>query len=438
MNKLKNKGMAALLAELFRKPRGKDLLKGLLLVLGSAVLGTALLAACSLIPAERLQQHLVESAELMQEETLYQKITPLCTSQLDNFTDSIMLKTAADDTKDTPLRRAMMAYSGTISGMDAYSSLIAHYVQGQPYEGSSGYYRYWHGYQIWLRPLLFLMNYRILRKVNRMVQALLCLLVCVLLFRRKKRAAAFAYGMAYLMLMPLALGKSLQFSCCYYLYTIGSLILLCMSEEQRKRNAGFVFLGLGIALAYFDLLTYPAAVFGIPALVCLVLDPADTPEMQTGRMIRQGVCWAAGYAGMWSLKWVLAAWITGENALTNAANEAAFWTSHSGKQEGLSVRICLQQNIQAFFDTPVRYLAAAFLAVAVFWAWKKGVFRQNGWVLRLMPYAAAACVPLLWYLLLTNHSMWHSWFTNKACVVLFLAGTLAAASWIDDPVPSEK
>ena len=173
MNKLKNKGIAALLAELFRKPRGKDLLKGLLLVLGSAVLGTALLAACSLIPAERLQQHLVESAELMQEETLYQKITPLCTSQLDNFTDSIMLKTAADDTQDTPLRRAMMAYSGTISGMDAYSSLIAHYVQGQPYEGSSGYYRYWHGYQIWLRPLLFLMNYRILRKVNRMVQALL-------------------------------------------------------------------------------------------------------------------------------------------------------------------------------------------------------------------------------------------------------------------------
>ena len=134
MNKLKNKGMAALLAELFRKPRGKDLLKGLLLVLGSAVLGTALLAACSLIPAERLQQHLVESAELMQEETLYQKITPLCTSQLDNFTDSIMLKTAADDTQDTPLRRAMMAATSPASAVTVLLNVRTALVAPTPTE----------------------------------------------------------------------------------------------------------------------------------------------------------------------------------------------------------------------------------------------------------------------------------------------------------------
>ena len=58
------------------------------------------------------------------------------------------------------------------------------------------------------------------------------------------------------------------------------------------------FLLTGMATSYFDFLTYPVASLGMPLIVWLLLHRDETGGALAGRMVRCGLCWALGYAGM--------------------------------------------------------------------------------------------------------------------------------------------
>ena len=389
---------------------------GLANILCAILLGTVLLTAVQLLPIRNIQKNVQRSAVVFQTEGTYHSLFSWCQSQLDNFTDALILLTSSDDAPDTALNRAMYGYNGKIDDLSPAERLAAHYIDGVEFTGHGSYARYWHGYQVILRPLLEIFDYQQIRVLNGLVQLLLCLAVCWLMYRKKKAAYAVPYFIGYLMMMPLALADSLQFSPCYYVYTIGCLVLLCCNDAQRKKCAGFLFLNLGLAIAYFDFLTYPIATCGVPLLVYLMLMQSVSSEEQVRQIIRCVLCWGIGYAGMWSSKWVLATWITGTNVLQSAQNAAAFRTSHGYAGVHYTMISCITQNIRIFIRTPFFLLFLGFLVYVLL---KSASYKSRS--SRTPLYGFVALLPLVWYTALMNHSSIHSWFTNKACLVLLLA-----------------
>lgn len=389
---------------------------GLANILCAILLGTVLLTAVQLLPLRNIQKNVQRSAVVFQTEGTYHSLFSWCQSQLDNFTDALILLTSSDDAPDTALNRAMYGYNGQIDDLSPAERLAAHYIDGVEFTGHGSYARYWHGYQVILRPLLEIFDYQQIRVLNGLVQLLLCLAVCWLMYRKKKAAYAVPYFIGYLMMMPLALADSLQFSPCYYIYTIGCLVLLCCNDVQRKKCAGFLFLNLGLAIAYFDFLTYPIATCGVPLLVYLMLTQSASFEEQIRQIIRCVFCWGIGYAGMWSSKWVLATWITGTNVLQSAQNAAAFRTSHGYAGVHYTMISCITQNIRIFIRTPFFLLFLGFLVYVLL---KSASYKSRS--SRTLLYGFVALLPLVWYTALMNHSTIHSWFTSKACLVLLLA-----------------
>ena len=396
------------------------------------LVGTLLLGAVYLLPVAPMEKHLEESAQTFAEEGIYPSLYNWCTSQLDSTTDALILMISACDTGEDPLVQAMSGTHNTLSTMETTSNeLAAHYGSGIPFDGSAPYYQYWHGYQLIIRPLLLLIGYPSMRILNGIIQTVLLLLLCLYLQKAGLKQYILPYLVAVAMLMPVILAKSLQYSSCYYLLTLGSLAVLWKRKELDQTD-GFLFLYLGIATAYFDFLTYPIATLGIPAVFYFCIRKADSFRNTFCRGSKICFSWGVGYLGMWSAKWFVGSLITGKNILAEASAKLSERSSVGEASEGLlkNMYVALSVNIKAFIRTPVLLLLLILLVILLLSAVQH--CRKHQYTIAkatqvLFPFVVLACLPVFWYLGTTNHSTIHHWFTNKALIVSVFA---AAASLV--------
>ena len=388
-------------------------------VLIAILAGAILLSAVCGIPSGAMDRNLAESADVFAEEGIYPSLFFWCTSQLDSTTDSLILLISACDSDESPVVQAMSGTRNTLSTVEAASDeLAAHYGDGIPFDGEEPYYQYWHGYQLIIRLLLSVLNYSGIRILNGILQTGLLLLICLLLHKNSMGHFILPYLIAVLMLMPLALAMSLQFSSCYYILTLGSLAVL-WKADSLDRIDGILFLYIGIATAYFDFLTYPAATLGIPAVFYFCLRRSTDIRNTFCRGVKICFSWAMGYGLMWSGKWLIGSLILRTNILAVASGKL---TERSSADAGLigNIRAALSANLRSFLHTPVTIvllLFGLFLLVLFLKNYhkKKMTFRTAAEI--VFPFVVLALIPIAWYLVTAQHAVIHHWFTNKALAV---------------------
>ncbi len=379
----------------------------LICVILSACVGILLLCGAYILPTERIDENVRRSAEVFEREGSYPSVVSWCTSLLDNFTDAYMLLEAADQSEGSVLERALTNAPG-ITGSDPCKVLIAHYVEGKPLPESDGYPRYWHGYQIWLKPLLSVMTYQGIRIFNLVFQAGLVILTGFLLYRKKLSRIILPFFLTYLMLMPAALARSLQYSACFDVSVLALIAMLLIRNRDRQL---YVFLFAGIGTAFFDLSSYPVLTFGMPAVMYFTLNPPKNVKETIKRFVMIGMCWVLGFAGMWVLKWTAATLLTGRNAFSDALSQVRVRTSNLHQDEVTEVSYieCAFRNVQWFVRTP------ATVAIVLFCVWNLLPFGKKVGTAYLpaLPYLLIALVPFAWFALTINHSYMHILFVCK-------------------------
>ena len=139
-----------------KKIINKSLIMLVCLVLSGAI-GTLLMCGVYSLPMEKIEENVTKSAYELKKESTYRSLFSWCTSQLDNFTDSIMLLESSYNKSDSIINRAMLNYRGKVEDpeyIDPYDTLIKHYVEEKEYTNTTQYPRYWHGYLVIVKPLL--------------------------------------------------------------------------------------------------------------------------------------------------------------------------------------------------------------------------------------------------------------------------------------------
>lgn len=402
-------------------------------VIVAILLGTILLTAVYCIPTVTMEQHLAESVPTLAAEGSMPEVFSWCTSFLDNQTDAVMLSHAAHATADRPIVQAMTAIRHHVEGNDAVDALTAHYLNGQPFDDQIPYYQYWHGYLVFLKPLLQMTTYSGIRMLNAIVQtALLILLIC-LMVRKNLKHCVLPYLISVAFLMPVTLALSLQFSSCYYILTIGSIAVLLAKDHLDKWDTR-IFLYIGISTAFFDFLTYPIATLGIPAVFYFCIQNRKTIRDTFCRGVRICFCWGFGYGFMWAGKWLMGSLVTRTNVLATASSKISERTSASilqGESIAVNPLTALSINIRVFLRTPATLILAVYILailVMLFLIWKKKGYTISSAMEALFPFVILACLPPVWYLVTVNHCTIHYWFTCKSLVVSAFAGMCALAS----------
>ena len=411
---------------------------------GSVLLGGILLAVVYMLPTGRIEQNVAESAHTMRAEGSHPTITATAYSMLDNFTDSIMLLESSYSGNEAVISKSMHAFRNHTENTDPVTVLSEHYLDNKSFTGTETYNRYWHGYLILLKPLLIIFNYDQIRVINTVCQVSLMIVIIWVLIKKQQKILIIPFLLIYGLMMPVALARSLQFSTCFYIGMIGCLVVLLMPQKKRSHGLLFTFLGIGIATAYFDFLTYPLLTFGLPAVVSSYLWAVDSKgddwRIALLNLCKLGVCWIIGYLGMWFGKWVLGTLLTGENFFAEAMSSISFRTVGVSAEitAVFTINEVVSTNYLLFFKTPFLISTLDFwiaMITLLVMEIKQKLTKPNtlSKILKNMTYVAIpfiliALLPLAWYLVTTNHSGIHYFFTNKLCTesVFAICGMLCA------------
>lgn len=412
-----------------RKSFGKAGLKCFVCLLLSILAGILLMTCVYILPTGRMLTQADRSLPIFENEG-----TSFCwapeekSARLDGFTDAIMLQTAVYVQDENPMKAAMrndrMEFSE--GKLDPAGSL-KQYVYGNRSGYVVDYARYWHGYLLFLKPLLLFFSLSDIRMMNAALQLILAAGVLLLAFRKRGLRLALPMGLALLVLNPVSTALSMQFSSIYYLTLLGLLIMLL--TESWDRSWGYlVFLFLGIGTAFFDFLTYPACAVGTCLALQALMSRADG-KTRLLKTVGSGAAWAFGYGGMWSGKWLAASLITGNSVMRDAVEQAQYRSGGevTAAEGGVSATFgaVLGRNLGVLANPAAAVIVLTLLGLLV---WLLATKRCRFALERasLPSLAVAFAVPFVWYFLLRNHSLVHCWMTyrNLSAAVFALSGGL--------------
>ena len=420
----------------------KKLFKGLVILVSGILVGTILLLVVFALPTQRMRANLMASLPVLEQEDTYFRIDPdHYYAQLDNFTDGIMLANAISGDGKNFVDAAMNVYRITYGDMKPDKSLAAHLKgDGELSPSIYPYARYWHGYLIFLKPLLMFFNYSYIRVLNVACQLFLLTALAVMLTRRGLTRIVPALILAYVFLYPAAMSLSLQFSPVFYVAFGSGAVMLLINERLKKRGGYcYFFLLTGMCASYFDLLTYPIAALGIPMALYFVLNGGELRGLKWLKdIIILSLCWGAGYVGMWAGKWTVATALTGNNIFKDALGAFATRGGAEAFGEEMSRFSGLLTNFELMGEyKPLIALIALYTLLTLGAA---AIVRIRGrrldWAAAL-PMLVIMVMPCVWLTATTNHAYIHFWFTFRNFAASLFAYGCALAQLSAKPAPEE-
>lgn len=339
-------------------------------------------------------------------------------SQLDNFTDSWMLNIAISADNKHPLKSSLAnPYKKPHDAKDKVDQLNKSlYKEDLPIDE---YSRYWHGYQIVLRPLLLLFNYEQIRYLNMFGLMSLFMTVAYLLKKELGTRYVASFLVSMIMIMFMISPMSLQFSSMFYMTFISMIVVLLYHKQIRNNNyLIYVFFIIGSLTSFWDLLTVPLLTLGLPIITYILLEEKSnsliTNIIDT---IKASFIWAIGYGITWATKWVVATIVLKQNIISNALSQILSRTSSEAGDIHISKIDAVKKNTDLLFDG---FIIKLFIIVLIIWFILFIVSKRKN-VIDILPILVISIYPILWYIVLTNHSYMHFWFTYRSLGVTVFA-----------------
>ena len=410
-------------------------LKLSLIVVLCVLIGIGLLTVVYCIPTETINKNLIISADILEKEGLYPVLDSNTSSTLDNYTDSLMLHTAGYNITKSPLVEAVLINRlECVDNISPLNSLLCDIKDtGQPMEIIS-YSTYWHGYLVFLKPLLTLFSYQQIRFINTIIQCLLLVVLFSLMIKNKMHLyiaptlLLFGFqGMASTFL-------SLQFSNVFYIYVVGLILLLLFYKNWKNTSKILIYFTLlGAITAYLDLLTYPLVTFGVPVVLLLVLEKKLNLFSQIRTVISSGFAWLLGFAGMWIGKGAIGSLITGNNIFAEMFSSVKFRTTGSAGNKTVSFYSAIGSNILGFFRSNFLIFAVLFCLLFFFLILFQYIkTKQANHILKNLGFILICIAPVCWYIVLKQHSYIHYWFTCRELLIsLFSITTMLVKIYIE-------
>ena len=404
----------------------KRIKNGFILLFSSVIIGLLLLCLIFCLPVKSAKRNVEASVynmiDIRYDENGSQWRKELV-EQKENFTDYLMVQNALEKVEGkSPLAHAIYIYHYDLQDDTTWlteESLVASLKQGTEGMYLKEYSKYWHGYLVWLKPLLMCMSWEWVEVFLVVVQIVLLLAVIVVSILKKKPYVGIMVIIALMFMKPVRIWFSFAMCVCFSITLIAVLLELLFFEKLEQKNwRDEFFILIGIVTAYMDFLTYPIVTLGIPLCTYVVLKVNE--RLGCLERIKQifwmGTCWIAGYIGMWGMKWVVAELIYQTGTLRNAVWSVIYRTSPlDGRQSFFSGvprtwKLVMQQYDSWIYTVVLVILVLAALLSTLLCLIKAA---NRNWAISLLALCILATAPIVWMILTQNHTAIHCGFTFR-------------------------
>ena len=403
------------------------LLLMLLTLIGCALLYLAGLDLPSGVLQERIDYKIELSSELLMEETDYPTVFSLRkkgatmeSTVLDNYTESIMLNSSKYmNTVRDPL--SILSNPRYITGQEI-AALDLSMSAGE--EANTVYHRYWQGFRVFLRPMLWVMDYASIREFLRFVMLALFVLTSMDIAQKAGGQIAVPFALSIAFVSFAIVSTQLQYAICFAIMMLSMLVV-----PRWKRSLPEWFFIVGVLTQYFDFYTVPCLTLSMPLIYLLYLDSRKTgSEKPLRRILTCTFAWFCGYLGIWLVKLILTIVFVDPTALTAMIGQITMWTGVNPAER--MAEITRLDAVRVLFTTSLSkahlIVMAALAALAA-----AGMIRARVKQLPLKPFwqcLPVIAIPLVWVLVAYKATVWHTCFQYRnACVIFFSLFCFAAS-----------
>ena len=425
----------------------KTFLKYVLTFIITMIILIGLLFLSSLIPSKNLENNVRKSSEFLTQYGEEQEIEfPFRTERLFYFTDALMLNTAYSIDSNHPYESMMLDRKNYIPGQtqnfheeiqkhigtspnytDEYGntyqvSELYGLMHGENIVDSYEYTRYWHGYLIFLRPLLSIMSIEGIRNLLFVLTIILSLIALFLIIKKLNFITAIIYLLSFLAINLYVICNSMNEITTFIIAQIAMIFLLL--KNGKFKNSASVFLVIGMCTSFFDLLTTPLVTLGLTLPIYVLLNIKEENKKLYLDCIKICVAWVVGYGLFWALKWLITDITLGKHILSDAINQALY---RAGDVVGAGIFDIFKLNLNKLGNSIIEYLFILLAIYAIIGVLKEIYLKKHKkqqtekiQILKVLIFVIIAILPFIWYAVLKNHSYVHSFFVYRILIITIL------------------
>lgn len=362
------------------------------------------------IPTSWIQRHVEQSLEVMEvegERPMY--FFYRHSAIVDNHTDMLMIESL-------------------IQNRDYYNPIQASVSVNQ-------YPRYWHGYQVILRPLMVIFQVQELRYLGMMAFHLLFFISAWLMAKKTKPVIAMLYVLTVTSGYIVVTAACFQYLTTFLVLFSSLIVLFSRYGKEKPLNYLMYFMVVGMVENFFDFLTYPIITLGIPLILLLWLRVRDEGvdfKENFWFLFRSSIAWGLGYALTWIAKWGITVVVLGVRYFWRTMSVVQYRLQGS-EEDPLDRLGTIRRNLKAWMNVQdggviswSKIVVLLFVVAVVLIVWKK--VKEKKVIAAYLPILLVACYPYLWYLVMSNHSQIHYWYTYRAQLVTLFGGLVFLVS----------
>lgn len=344
------------------------------------------------IPNQSIQYNVDSSLPVFEQEGLY--YSPFfnrTASILDNFTDKLMMEKTIKSSEFNSIKSAM---------------------------SMGNYGKYWHGYQIFLRPLMTIVTYQDIRFINLFIFFILLGIIFSLLKEKINISTAVTFLVSLMIAYSFIVPMSMQYMSVFIVMLVSSIVILHFYNDSFKQKLIYIFFITGSVTSFLDLLTTPLLTLGIPLVIVLLIDIKNKIEFKYNilSIFKNSISWVCGYGFTWVSKWILASIILKSNIITEGIYSILFRTAGS-EQYPRNTMQTLFNNFNTMFCSSNILIFVIIIFVIIWLLLFVFYSKPLKNIKEILPLLLVSVFPYIWFAVLANHSDIHVWMTYRIQII---------------------
>lgn len=424
----------------------KKIIKYVLVFLSLLLIFFSLLLVSSLFPSSMIEHNVIKSSVTLSKEGNIYKFFPWSRVVNNNYTDVLMINEAYSIDNKNPLYSCMAVRKNYKESVTKYScsditgdSISLNSLRYDPVgelseflngniDTSITYARYWHGYLPILRVLLIFFDISEIRMILLIIFVILFVWLLKLIRDKIGLIEAIIFALSLMLYSYFLVSYSLESAPVFLVMMISSIILL-KRIDKIKNLYSFVFI-ISCITNFVDYLTVPLITLAIPLILYITYKQKEKSDLPCKALIqiviKSSLIWFIGYASTWFSKWIIYDILYGEEIIKSAITQVIYRTGATVTYETESIFSVIGKfmlDVLIYCDSII--ILVIFFLLLNIKKYKITVRTKKDYFNKTAPILLIALIPIVWYLVLANHTVVHSRFTYRHMLIFFICIMLA-------------
>lgn len=403
-----------------------------------------LLFISSLFPSDIIRENVEESSEKLSKEGNLYKIFKYSDIVNNNYTDALMINEAYSIDNTNPIYSYMTVrknYNKEItknSMKDISEELIS--INSSEYDPvgeleeflngnidtSVNYARYWHGYLPVIRTLLIFFNVTEIRIILLIIFIILFIWLIKLIKEKLGIIISIIFAISLILQGYFYVSYSLESAPVFLVMMISSIILL--KRIDKFKNLYLYIFIISCITNFVDYLTVPLITLAIPLLLYILYKQKNDKELDYKNyfviILKSSCIWLVGYGMTWLSKWIIYDVIYKEGLIKSAIHQIIYRTENYNRNTEMTIqnvlKILLYTNVKYAIELFNIWIIVIFIMINKY---KLKLKKITEYIKENIPIYIISLMPLVWYIVLANHTVLHFRFTYRH-ILIFLIGIL--------------